>query len=204
MHDSSTFDASAVTQLDEFLEEVCSAVDLDIMPGPTDPAQVQLPQQRMHPAMFRQSHKLSTFHSVSNPYWCEIDNVKLLGTSGQNVDDIYRYVDSEDRMKMAESCLYWRHMAPSCPDTLWSYPFQDIDPFIIEECPHVYFIGNQPEYEDSLLLGPNGQKIRVVLIPSFSETGIVVLVNLSTLECHTVNISNHGKAKSSDPMDQSL
>ena len=51
MHDSSTFDASAVTQLDEFLEEVCSAVDLDIMPGQTDPAQVQLPQQRMHPAM---------------------------------------------------------------------------------------------------------------------------------------------------------
>lgn len=54
---------------------------------------------------------------------------------------------------MAETCMYWRHMAPSAPDTLWSYPFPDKDPFIIEKTPHVYFIGNQPEFEDSLLVG---------------------------------------------------
>lgn len=78
---------------------------------------------------------------------------RFLGTSGQNIDDIDKYVDTVDRVKMAESCMYWRHMAPSAPDTLWSYPFQDKDPFIIEKSPHVYFIGNQPTFEDSLLLG---------------------------------------------------
>lgn len=83
-------------------------------------------------------------------------------------------------------------MAPSAPDTLWSYPFNDRDPFIIEKTPHVYFIGNQPQFEDSLLNGPNGQKVRVILVPSFAETGIMVLVNLSTLECSAVHFSENG------------
>lgn len=26
------------------------------------------------------------------------------------------------------------------------YPYQDKDQFIVEECPHVYFVGNQPKY----------------------------------------------------------
>lgn len=83
-------------------------------------------------------------------------------------------------------------MAPSAPDTLWSYPFQDRDPFILEKTPHVYFIGNQPQFEDRLLLGSNGQKVRIVLVPSFAETGILVLLNLKTLECSAVHISEHG------------
>lgn len=46
------------------------------MPGPTDPAPLHIPQQPMHPSMFKNAHKLSSFHSVTNPYWCEIDGVK--------------------------------------------------------------------------------------------------------------------------------
>lgn len=42
------------------------------------------------------------------------------------------------------------------------------------------------------LLGPNGQKVRIILVPSFAETGIMVLVNLSTLECSAVHISENG------------
>ncbi|KAI8644698.1 DNA polymerase alpha/epsilon subunit B-domain-containing protein [Parasitella parasitica] len=191
-YDSSTFDASPMLQLDEMLEDICSSVDVDIMPGPTDPAPLHMPQQPMHPSMLKRAHQLSTFHSVTNPYWCKVDNVTFLGTSGQNIDDIYKYLDSVDRIKMAEICMFWRHMAPSAPDTLWSYPFNDRDPFIIERTPHVYFIGNQPQFEDSLLLGPNGQKVRVILVPSFAETGIMVLVNLGTLECNAVHISENG------------
>ncbi|KAI9342995.1 DNA polymerase alpha/epsilon subunit B-domain-containing protein [Pilaira anomala] len=202
-YDSSTFNASSMIQLDEILEEICSTVDVDIMPGPTDPAPLHIPQQSMHPSMFKNAHKLSSFHSVTNPYWCEIDGVKFLGTSGQNIDDIYRYIESTDRIKMAEICMYWRHMAPSAPDTLWSYPFQDNDPFIIEKSPHVYYIGNQPQFEDRLLVGPDGQKIRVILVPSFAKTGIMVLVNLKTLECTTVTISDHGIQPMEDLMDQS-
>lgn len=51
-------------------------------------------------------------------------------------------------------------------------------------------------------LGPHGQQIRIILVPSFSETGILVLVNLVTLECSTVHISEHG-IQMQDSMDES-
>lgn len=33
------------------------------------------------------------------------------------------------------------------------YPLTDRDPFIIESCPHVYFVGNQDRYETRLIKG---------------------------------------------------
>lgn len=51
--------------------------------------------------------------------------------------------------------------------------------------------------------GPNGQKVRVILVPSFAETGIMVLVNLSTLECSAVHISEKGiQTVNEDRMDE--
>lgn len=90
---------------------------------------------------------------------------------------------------MMERTLRWRHVAPTCPDTLWSYPFQNLDPFVIENCPHVYFVGNQPKFETSFIEGSNGQRCRVVAVPKFAETGEVVLVNLETLDCEVMKIS---------------
>jgi hypothetical protein len=33
------------------------------------------------------------------------------------------------------------------------YPFTDKDPFLIESCPHVYFVGNQDKYGTHILNG---------------------------------------------------
>ena len=33
------------------------------------------------------------------------------------------------------------------------YPYFTDDPFIIEECPHVYFAGNQPCFQHRMLPG---------------------------------------------------
>ncbi|KAI8974388.1 DNA polymerase alpha/epsilon subunit B-domain-containing protein [Pilobolus umbonatus] len=189
-YDSASFDASPMMQLDSILEDMCNTVDVDIMAGPSDPAQLHLPQQPMYPSMFNKAHKLSTFHSVTNPYWTKVEDRLILGTSGQNIDDIYRYVESDDRLKMAEATVHWRHMAPTAPDTLWCYPFQDRDPFVMDKCPHIYFIGNQPQFEDRLVKGPHGQEIRVVLVPSFAETGILVLINLNNLDCTAIEFSD--------------
>lgn len=41
-----------------------------------------------------------------------------LGTSGQNVEDLYRYTDTEARTEIMEATLRWGHIAPSAPDTL--------------------------------------------------------------------------------------
>jgi DNA polymerase delta subunit 2 len=53
----------------------------------------------------------------------------------------------------------------------------------------VYFIGNQPQFDQDTLIGPDGQQVKVVLVPSFSETNTIVLVNVNTLECKTININ---------------
>jgi DNA polymerase delta subunit 2 len=34
--------------------------------------------------------------------------------------------------------------------------------------------------------GASGQRVRVVLVPSFAETGTIVLVNLADLSCHPI------------------
>ncbi|KAG0203296.1 hypothetical protein BGX28_004392 [Mortierella sp. GBA30] len=188
-YDRSTFITEPTRILDSFLQDVCSSVAVDIMPGEKDPTSITMPQQPIHPAMLPSARDYSTFNSVTNPYWSCVDNVTLLGTSGQTIDDIYKYVKSEDRLEMAIKTLAWRHMAPTAPDTLWSYPFKDKDPFIMPQTPHIYFIGNQDKFATELVTGKQGQRTRVVVLPSFASTGTIALVNLRTLECRSVSIS---------------
>lgn len=50
----------------------------------------------------------------------------------------------------------------------------------------MFFVGNQPEFKTSLLKGEDGQQARVVLIPKFSKTGQIVVVDLDTLDVEVV------------------
>ena len=71
------------------------------------------------------------------------------------------------------------------------YPFQEKDQFVIEECPHVYFVGNQPRFDTTIIEGPAGQQVRIVSIPKFHERGQIVLLDTETLEVELVQISIH-------------
>jgi DNA polymerase delta subunit 2 len=51
------------------------------------------------------------------------------------------------------SCLQWRHLCPTAPDTLTCYPFADDDPFVLQQSPHIMFAGNQPEFSSRLATG---------------------------------------------------
>jgi DNA polymerase delta subunit 2 len=62
--------------LDQFLQEVCSSVSVDIMPGKNDPANAHLPQQPFHHSLFTTAGKLSSLKAVTNPYSSEIDGVR--------------------------------------------------------------------------------------------------------------------------------
>lgn len=43
---------------------------------------------------------------------------RFLGTSGQNVRDIFRYSSMEDHVEILEWTLRVRHLSPTAPDTL--------------------------------------------------------------------------------------
>lgn len=41
------------------------------------------------------------------------------------------------------------------------YPFDEYDPFILNEKPHIFFAGNQPEYQTKLKPGAGIYKIQI-------------------------------------------
>lgn len=57
---------------------------------------------------------------------------------------------------------------------------------MIEECPHVYFVGNQPRFETTVIEGPAGQVVRLIAVPKFKETGELVLLDTDTLDVEIV------------------
>ncbi|CAM6128086.1 unnamed protein product [Calypogeia fissa] len=177
-------------ELDIVLTQLAAAMPVDIMPGPNDPANYSLPQQPLHKCLFPGAAAYSTFVGATNPHQFELDGVIFLGTSGQNIDDLDKYSEADDRLDYLERTLNWRHIAPTAPDTLGCYPFPDRDPFLVEpSSPHVYFCGNQDKFSTKVLTGPNGQSVRLICLPRFAETGIAVLVNLKTLKCQCLTLS---------------
>ncbi|KAF3068924.1 DNA polymerase subunit delta-2 [Daldinia childiae] len=199
-YDSSAYNALPSQLLDEFLSALLPSIPVTLLPGAQDPANASFPQQPIHPAMFPLSRPYTApptatdaepgwFDSVTNPWEGEIDGWRVLGTGGQNIDDIFKYVDSNDRLGMMEATCRWRCSAPTAPDTLWSYPFQDDDPFVMQTCPHLYFAGCQPEFGTKVIQGPEGQTVRLVSVPSFADTQEIVLVDTETLDVTKVKIA---------------
>jgi DNA polymerase delta subunit 2 len=138
-----------------------------------------------------------------------------MGSSGQNINDIFKYMvesDSQTRIQAACNTLDWGHVAPTAPDTLGKcregdvrsvmivavtlitilstacYPLNDRDPFLIEEAPDVYFIGNQDHFDSQLYECADGHSILVVLIPRFCTTGQVILIQPNTLAVKKIQI----------------
>ncbi|KAJ8448137.1 hypothetical protein Cgig2_031861 [Carnegiea gigantea] len=165
-----------IKELDISLTQIAAGVSLDLMPGANDPANFSLPQQSLNRCLFPGSSVYNTFRSCTNPHFFELDNIRFLGTSGQNIEDLEKYSEAKDKLEFMERTLRWRHIAPTAPNTLGCYPFTDRDPFVLESCPHVYFVGNQDKYESRLIDGPEGQVTQLICIPKFSETGVAVVV----------------------------
>lgn len=178
-----------LAELDLLLAELASAVPIDLMPGESDPANVALPQQPMHSALFPRASTYSTYRPVTNPYTADVGGVSIVGTSGQALDDLSKFTKGVSRLELLEATLRWRHLAPTAPDSLASYPYSDEDPFVVQDSPHVYFAGNQRQFDTKLVEG-----VRLVCVPDFATTGQIVLVNTHTLECRLMEWSVDGAA----------
>ncbi|KAH6611110.1 dna polymerase delta subunit 2 [Trichoderma cornu-damae] len=209
-HKKYGYDASAYNPLpsqlfDDFVSELLPSIPVTVLPGAQDPANASYPQQPIHGAMFPLSRAYASdaaaastsrpgwFDAVTNPWEAEVEGWRILGTGGQNVDDVFKYVESDDRLGMMEAMCRWRCCAPTAPDTLYtpgSYPFQEDDPFVLKYCPHVYFVGCQPQFATKVIHGPDGQSVRLIAVPSFSKTKEFVLVDTETLGVTKVKIAS--------------
>lgn len=80
---------------------------------------------------------------------------------------------------MCERMLRWRIVAPTAPDTLWAYPMRERDPFVIEETPDWFIVGNQQEFGvRTVKTGDGERKCTIVLVPRFEVSGEVVVLDL--------------------------
>jgi DNA polymerase delta subunit 2 len=144
-YDASAYNPSPTTQLDSFLSEILPSIPVTLMPGGSDPANFSLPQQGMHRAMLPRARAYCSnphpgegnvehgwLDNVTNPWEGDVEGWRLWGCSGQNVDDVLRYLDftdedgnvdleadeKESRLRILEAMLRWRCAVPTAPDTL--------------------------------------------------------------------------------------
>ena len=126
-YDSTTYNPIPTQRFDEFLATLLPSIPITLLPGEDDPANVSLPQQPIHPAVFPRSRNYSTisgskepgwFDSVTNPWEGDVDGWRIMGNGGQPIDDVFKYVECDERLDMMENLLRWRCGAPTAPDTL--------------------------------------------------------------------------------------
>lgn len=126
-YDASAYNPAPTAHLDNFLATLLPSIPITLIPGASDPANVSLPQQPIHPAMLPHSRAYAAvpgsnepgwFDSTTNPWEGDVDGWRLLGTGGQPIDDVFKYVEGDERLDMMESLLRWRCGAPTAPDTL--------------------------------------------------------------------------------------
>ncbi|KAG6029590.1 hypothetical protein E4U41_000310 [Claviceps citrina] len=201
-YDAGAYNALPSQLLDDFLSQLLPSMPITLLPGAQDPANASYPQQPVHMAMFPRSRAYGPdpaakshqqpgwLDPVTNPWEAEVEGWRVLGTGGQNVDDVFKYIDSQDRLGMMEAMCRWRCCAPTAPDTLWSYPFQEDDPFVLKTCPHLYFVGCQPRFSTKVISGPQEQSVRLITVPSFEHSRQLVLVDTETLEVEVVTFSS--------------
>jgi DNA polymerase delta subunit 2 len=212
-YDAASFSPHPTINLSAHLLDLCRVIPVHILPGATDPSGAILPQQPFPRAMFGQVASFTNFSCETNPTYLRLgcnavtpkDNPPVERTflinSGQPLNDMCKYLPSSrnTKLSMLEATLRWRHMAPTAPDTLWCHPYFAADPFLIHETPHFYIVGGQKRFATRLIVekdranGDGGEKrCRVVLVPEFAESGLMVLVNMRSLDVKTIKFSLQG------------
>ena len=96
--------------------------------------------------MFPEARRYKNLSVRTNPYKFKVDDVCVLGTSGQNVTDVLQYTSAADGLEALDTIARCRYLAPTAPDTLACYPFTTIDPLVMADDAPTYLIAaNQSE-----------------------------------------------------------
>lgn len=126
-YDSATYNPVPTAHLDNLLATLLPSIPITLVPGESDPANVSLPQQPIHPAMLPHSRSYANIpgseepgwlDSVTNPWEGDVDGWRIMATGGQPINDVFKYVEGDERLEMMENLLRWRCGAPTAPDTL--------------------------------------------------------------------------------------
>ncbi|KAI9292763.1 hypothetical protein K502DRAFT_367305 [Neoconidiobolus thromboides FSU 785] len=174
--------------MNRYFKDLSHSLPIHLMSGEKDISTfISLPQQPLHRSLFYDTDK-TKFKTVPNPYNYNVHNLNILGSSGINDEAIQKNSDKFDQIEALNYCLKVHNLFPNAPDTSSTYPFNDVDPFIIDELPHILFTANHPTFETKLI-HQNGQKTRLMTIPKFKDNPSLILIEVNTLDYHVINFA---------------
>merc|ERR1719422_2311036 len=173
----------ALSSADAMLARLARILPVHMMPGPEEPTNVSLPQMPIHPMLLPQTRASchGTFRPVSNPYSSRVDEVRVLGHSGQPVQDMMRCTRLSTPLAALTTCLDSLHLAPTAPDTLPVQPFRGHDPLVINEVPQVFFSGGHTQAAWQWRVtgcGSSAHGTTCICVPAFRSQPAIVLVSL--------------------------
>eukprot|EP00744_Colponema_vietnamica_P017040 GILI01023924.1.p1 GENE.GILI01023924.1~~GILI01023924.1.p1 ORF type:complete len:362 (+),score=83.41 GILI01023924.1:147-1088(+) len=183
--------ANCMISADAFLASLANSVEVDIMPGDTDPSNAYLPQQPLHPVLLRTTSRKPSVRLVTNPYDVSIAPssnpslpARMFISSGQNLDDLRRQTSFSSNVEAMQALLDCGCACPTAPNTLLCYPFADADPFTFVAAPDALICCNTSRYETAFSGG-----VRFVSVPSFKESGILVLIDVASPDLNTISVT---------------
>lgn len=174
---------------DSFLNILSHYIPVDVMSGIDDNNTIFFPDTPINKVMLpRCKNALNkTLHLVGNPYMFTLNDLSFIGTSGENINNIRQCSSIRNTLDIMQSTLRWGHLAPSAPNDLRSYPF-DNDPMVIDTIPDVYFVGGQKVFENKIV-EVNGRNVMMISIPEFSSTLSAVIYNTKTEEVKEIKFN---------------
>ncbi|KAI6171730.1 putative DNA polymerase delta small subunit [Aphelenchoides besseyi] len=182
-----TLDTQTINQADRALEDIAKVVKVDLMSGATDICPIMLPQQPMVRRMFERCKNLENFRTLTNPHSFTVNGIRFLGTSGQNLDDMHKRTRACTSVQLMMQTIRGRIMTPTLPNSVDGWPFENRDPQILDEIPHVYFAGNQPDYLSRMVEFKNGARTLLLTIPVFREKFQAVVMNVRSMRTQLFN-----------------
>jgi DNA polymerase delta subunit 2 len=179
---------TAVTEADEFYSHLAAILPVALMPSRSDPTNLSIPQRPLNRGLFKRASQVNEFKCVTNPFETDIGALRLLGHGGDPVRDVLRCTQISSAIEALETCLTARHLAPTAPDTLESTPSQGVDPFVIDEVPHVLFSGGHPKAEHKWCPASGSEAGTLcICVPAFHSHPAVVTVSTSNVQNVTVH-----------------
>lgn len=187
---SSTASLITVDKIINSIAEKPLVNTVDVTPGVGDPCSSMWPLPPIHRVCLpRCGMSDKKVNLVTNPYEFEVNGLRVMTMSGENVSELLRTSLKWTGADAIENIIKWQHVAPNCPDTLDAFPVAERDPLIMDITPHVIICGNQPHAEFRHI-PIDGSNCLVVCLPKFSKTRVACFLNLSDLSLKWQNFDH--------------
>lgn len=122
-----------------------------------------------------------------NPYFFQINDIKFLGVTGQNIKELKYYwqYSKENDINLMQYICFWGNLWPFNIANK-NYEIQKSE----NKFPHVYFQGGGEKYCSMVFCEENSKAVcNLITIPSFADTKSCVLFDLSNFHSCEINFN---------------